>query len=90
MRSSHDQEDRIRYWLADAVGGDQPVTDKVFVVMSNQKSIIALLNYREFTVTKIDTFNYCFFNTEYNTKRRLWYTSTHSEVLASYWPIRDE
>ena len=40
MRSTHDHEDRVRYWLTDA--------DR------NQKSIIALLNYREFYFTKIE------------------------------------
>ena len=56
MRSTHDHEDRVRYWLTDAEGGGQPIPDKVFMVMSrpNQKSIIALLNYREFSFTKIE------------------------------------
>ena len=42
MRSTHDYEDRIRYWLTDAVGGGLPIPDKVFMIMSrpNQKSII--------------------------------------------------
>ena len=33
MRSTHDHEDRVRYWLTDAV---------------YQKSIIVLLDYQEF------------------------------------------
>ena len=42
MRSTHDHEDRVGYWLTDAE------------VDRNQKSIIALLNYREFSFTKIE------------------------------------
>ena len=38
MRSTHDHEDRVRYWLTDAVGGGQPIPDKVFMVMSRPKS----------------------------------------------------
>ena len=38
MRSSHDHEDLVRYWLTDAVGGGQPILDKVFMVMSRPKS----------------------------------------------------
>ena len=38
MRSTHDHEDRVRYWLTDAVGRDQPIPDKVFIVMSRPKS----------------------------------------------------
>ena len=37
MRSTHDHEHRVRYWLTDAVGGDQPIPDKVFMVMSRLK-----------------------------------------------------
>ena len=56
MRSTHDHEDRVRYWLTDAEGGGQPIPDKVFMVMSRpkSKSIIALLNYQEFSFTKIE------------------------------------
>ena len=47
---------QLRYWLTDAEGGGQPIPDKVFMVMSRpkSKSIIALLNDREFTFTKIE------------------------------------
>ena len=38
MRSTHDHEDRVRYWLTDAEGGGQPKPDKVFMVMSRPKS----------------------------------------------------
>ena len=38
MRSTHDHEDRVRYWLTDAEGGGQPIHDKVFMVMSRPKS----------------------------------------------------
>ena len=38
MRSTQDHEDRVRYWLTDAVGGGQPIPDKVFIVMSRPKS----------------------------------------------------
>ena len=56
MRSTHDYEDRVRYWLTDEKGGGQPIPDKVFIVMSMpyQKSIIVFLNYREFSFTKIE------------------------------------
>ena len=37
MRSTHDHEDRVRYWLTDAEGGGQPIPDKVFMVMSRDK-----------------------------------------------------
>ena len=56
MRSTHDLEDRVGYWLTDAEGWSQPILDKVFMVMSRPKSTnIALLNYREFPFTKIVT-----------------------------------
>ena len=42
MRSTHDHEDGVRYWLTDAEGRGQQIPDKVFI--NNQKSIIALLN----------------------------------------------
>ena len=38
MRSTHDHEDRVRYWLTDAEGGGQPIPDAVFMVMSRPKS----------------------------------------------------
>ena len=38
IMSSHDYEDRVRYWLTDAEGGGQPIPDKVFMVMSRPKS----------------------------------------------------
>ena len=38
MRSTHDHEDRVRYWLTDAAGGGQPIPDKVFMVMNRPKS----------------------------------------------------
>ena len=38
IRSTHDHEDRVRYWLTDAEGGGQPIPDKVFMVMSRPKS----------------------------------------------------
>ena len=38
MRSTHDHEDRVRYWLTDAEGGGQPLPDKVFMVMRRPKS----------------------------------------------------
>ena len=38
MRSTHDYEDRVRYWLTDAEVGGQPIPDKVFMVMSRPKS----------------------------------------------------
>ena len=34
MRSTHDHEDRVRYWLTDA----EPIPDAVFMVMSRPKS----------------------------------------------------
>ena len=37
-RSTQDHVDRVRYWLTDAVGGGQPIPDKVFIVMSRPKS----------------------------------------------------
>ena len=52
MSSTHDHEDRVRYWLTDAVVGGQPIPDEVSVVMSRPKSkvynIIVLSNYQEF------------------------------------------
>ena len=76
MRSTHDHEDRVRYWLTDAEGGGLLMTMKTasgigwptpkaevnqYLTRSswswvdrNQKSIIALLNYREFSFTKIE------------------------------------
>ena len=60
MRSTHDHEDRVRYWLTDnvAVGGGQPILDKVFMVMSRPKSKVyyCLIKYREFSFRKIVTF----------------------------------
>ena len=38
MMSTHDHEDRVRYWLTDAKGVGQPIPDKVFMVMSRPKS----------------------------------------------------
>ena len=38
MRSTHDHEDRVRYWLTDAEGRGQPILDAVFMVMSRPKS----------------------------------------------------
>ena len=38
IRSTHDHEDSVRYWLTDAEGGGQPIPDKVFMVMSRPKS----------------------------------------------------
>ena len=38
FRSTHDHEDRVRYWLTDAEGVGQPIPDKVFMVMSRPKS----------------------------------------------------
>ena len=38
MRSTHDHEDCVRYWLTDTEGGGQPIHDKVFMVMSRPKS----------------------------------------------------
>ena len=45
MRSTHDHEDRARYWLTDAfllmtmkTGVGQPIPDAVFMVMSRTKS----------------------------------------------------
>ena len=56
MRSTHDHEDRVRYWLTDAEGGGQPIPDKVFMVMSRPKSKVyyCFINYREFSITKIE------------------------------------
>ena len=56
MRSTHDHEDLVRYWLTSAFGVGQPIPDAVFMVMSrpHQKSIIALLNDQEFSFTKIE------------------------------------
>ena len=30
MKSTHDHDDHIRYWLTDAIGDGQPIPDKVF------------------------------------------------------------
>ena len=38
MRSNHDHEDRVWYWLINAVGGGKRMPDKVFMVMSIPKS----------------------------------------------------
>ena len=38
MRSTHDYEDRVWYWLTEAAGGGQLIPDKVFVVTSRPKS----------------------------------------------------
>ena len=57
MRSTHDHEDRVRYWLTDAEGGGQPIPDKVFMVMSRPKSKVYycfIKFYREFSFTKIE------------------------------------
>ena len=43
MRSTHDHEDHVRYWLTDAL------------VDRNQKSIIVLLNYQKFPSQKLIT-----------------------------------
>ena len=58
MRSTHDHEDRVRYWLTDAVGGGQPIPDKVFMVMSRPKSEVyyCFIKLSGISFTKIDTF----------------------------------
>ena len=38
MWSTHDYEDRVRYWLTIAVGESQPIIEKVFMVTSRPKS----------------------------------------------------
>ena len=37
MRSTRYHVDRVRYWLTDAVGGGQPIPDKVYMVPSRPK-----------------------------------------------------
>ena len=36
MKSTHDHEDRARYWLTE--GGGQPIPDNVFMVICRPKS----------------------------------------------------
>ena len=38
MRSTRYHVDHVRYWLTDAVGGGQPIPDKVYMVPSRPKS----------------------------------------------------
>ena len=38
MRSTRYHVDRVWYWLTDAVGGGQPIPDKVYMVPSTPKS----------------------------------------------------
>ena len=38
MRSTRYHVDRVWYWLTDAVGGGQPIPDKVYMVPSRPKS----------------------------------------------------
>ena len=38
MRSTRYHVDRVRYWLTDAVGGGEPISDKVYMVPSRPKS----------------------------------------------------
>ena len=64
MRSTHDHEDRVRYWLTDAIGGGQPISNQVFMVMSRPKSkvyycFIKLLGI--FLQKDCHIHNYCFF-----------------------------
>ena len=41
MRSTSDYKDRVRYWLTEAVGRDQPIPDKVYMVLSRLKSKVS-------------------------------------------------
>ena len=38
MRSTHDHEDLVRYWLTSAFGVGQPIPDAFFMVTSRPKS----------------------------------------------------
>ena len=40
MRSTRYHVDRVRYWLTDAVGGGEPISDKVYMVPSRPKSTV--------------------------------------------------
>ena len=63
MRSTHDHEDRVRYWLTDAVGG-QPIPDKVFMVMSRPKPKVHYCFIKLsgiFLQKDCPIHNYCFF-----------------------------
>ena len=64
MRSAHDHEVRVRYWLTDAVGRGQPIPDKVFMVMSNPKSKVYYCFIKLsgiFPQKDYHIYNYCFF-----------------------------
>ena len=64
MRSTHDHEDPVRYWLTDAVGGGQPIPDKVFMVMSRPKSKVYYCFIKLsgiFLQKDCDIHHYCFF-----------------------------
>ena len=58
MRSTHDHEDRVRFWLTDTVGGGKQIPDKVFMVMSRSKPIVhyCFIKLSGIYFTKIDTF----------------------------------
>ena len=64
MRSTHDHEDCVRCWLTDAVGGGQPIPDKVFMVMSKPKSKVyyCFIKLSGIFLTKdLHIHNYCFY-----------------------------
>ena len=66
MRPTHDHEDRVRYWLTDAVPREvlvdrrvgQPILDKVFVIMIRPKSKVyyCFIKLSGLFFTKTDTF----------------------------------
>ena len=60
MRCTCDHEDHLRYWLTKSIDHGKQIRDKVSrsPVDQNQKSIIALLNYQEFSFKKFITFKY--------------------------------
>ena len=62
MRSTHDHEDRVRYWLTDAEGGGQPIlhhgeqhVKKIYSTVAIDKRGHALKPVRGYNFTGEDT-----------------------------------
>ena len=50
MRSTHDHEDRVRYWLTDAVDGGQPIPVKVTIPDKITENNIVYLIYKKYRI----------------------------------------
>ena len=92
MRSTHDHEDRVRYWLTDAVSGGQPILDKVFMVMSRHTSKVYncfIKLSRIFLQKDWHIHNYCWCyrwcKSSVAKNRNPEYTATHQFAVYSLW-----